>query len=151
MGIDAPNTNWCEAESAYDCHLPPLPSGPSPDNPTRIVGAGWNQGCCDPPQLWGAERAWQIISLAGSDNAIIACIELTDHSGCVEHHANPAIQRERDIPPYGDWAAVGIRASDSSNVILKDLNIHGFAAGGVHAARLTDWTVEDVKLRVMVG
>ncbi|MBU0733433.1 MAG: right-handed parallel beta-helix repeat-containing protein [Proteobacteria bacterium] len=146
MGIDAPNTGWCEAEWAYNCHLPPLPSGPSPDNPTRIVGAGWDQGCTDPPELWGVERAWQIISLAGTDNATIACMELTDHSGCVEHHANPAIQCERDTPPFGDWAAIGITASDSSNVTLKNLNIHGLAAGGIHAGRLTDWTVENVRI-----
>ena len=146
MGIGAPNTDWCEAEGAYDCHLPPLPSGPAPDTPTRILGAGWDRSCVDPPELWGVERTWQIISLAGTDNAAIACIELTDHSGCVEGHANPAVQCERDAPPFGDWASIGIAAYDSSNVTLKDLNIHGLAAGGIHAARLTDWTVENVRI-----
>jgi hypothetical protein len=29
---------------------------------------------------------------------------------------------------------------------LRDLNIHGLAAGGVHAGRLTDWIVEDVRI-----
>jgi hypothetical protein len=79
MGIGAPNTDWCEAESAYECHLPPLPPGPSATQPTSVVGASWNQGCSDPPELWGAERPWQIISLEATDNASIACIELTDH------------------------------------------------------------------------
>ena len=146
LGIDAPNTGWCEAEGAYDCHLPPLPSGPSPDNPTRIVGAGWDQGCADPPELWGVERAWQIISLSGTNNAAISCLELTDHSGCVEHHANPAIRCERDTPPFGNWAAIGITASDSSNVTLKNLDIHGFATAGIQAGRLTDWTVVNVRI-----
>ena len=146
MGVDAPNTGWCDAEWAYDCHLPALPSGPAPANHTRMVGAGWDQGCADPPELWGAERPWQIISMAGTDNATIACMELTDHSGCVEYHANPAIQCERDTPPFGDWAAIGITASDSSNVTLKDLNIHGLATGGIRAGRLTDWTVENVRI-----
>jgi hypothetical protein len=145
MGIGAPNTGWCEAESAYECHLPPLPSGPA-GQITSIVGASWNQGCSDPPELWGTERPWQIISLENTDNAAIACIELTDHSGCVEHHANSTIRCERDTPPFGDWAATGITASDSSNVTLKDLNIHGFASGGVHAGRLSDWTVENVRI-----
>jgi hypothetical protein len=31
-------------------------------------------------------------------------------------------------------------------VLLRDLNIHGLAAGGVHAGRLTDWTVENVRI-----
>jgi hypothetical protein len=146
MGIGAPNTGWCEAVSAYECHLPPLPSGPSETQPTRVVGASWNQGCSSPPELWGAERPWQIISLENTDNAVIACVELTDHSGCVEHHANPAIRCERNTPPFGDWAAIGITASDSSNVKLKDLNIHGFAAGGVHAGRLSNWTVDNVRI-----
>ncbi|MBW1780593.1 MAG: hypothetical protein JRL30_07620 [Deltaproteobacteria bacterium] len=146
MGIGAPHTGWCEAEAAYDCHLPSLPSGPSPDTPTRMVGAGWDEGCMAPPELWGVERAWQIISLTGTDNAVIACMELTDHSGCVAHHANPAIRCERDTPPFGDWAAIGIAASDSSNVTLEDLNIHGLAAGGIHAGRLTDWRVENIRI-----
>lgn len=146
MGIDAPNTDWCGAAWAYQCHVPPLPSGPSPEKPTRILGVGWNRGCTDPPELWGAERPWQIISLAGTDNACIACLELTDHSGCVEHHANPAVRCERDASPFGDWAPVGISAADSCNVTLRDLNIHGFASTGIHAGRLTDWAVEDVRI-----
>ncbi|MCA1733916.1 MAG: hypothetical protein LC732_09975, partial [Acidobacteria bacterium] len=32
-------------------------------------------------------------------------------------------------------------------VLLKNLNIHGLANNGVHAGRLTDWTVEDVTIR----
>ncbi len=68
MGIGAPNTGWCEAESSYDCHLAPLPSGPDPAHPTRILGADWDQGCPNPPELWGAERPWQIISLNGTSN-----------------------------------------------------------------------------------
>ena len=146
MGIGAPNTGWCEAAWAYDCHLPPLPSGPSPGNPTRILGAGWDQGCTNPPEMWGTERPWQVISLEGTDNALIACLELTDHSGCVEFHANSQVTCKRDNPPFGDWAANGIIASDSANVTLKNLNIHGFAAGGIRAGRLTDWTVENVRI-----
>ena len=146
MGYGAPNTDWCEAEGAFDCHLPPLPSGPSPSQPTRIVGAGWDQGCSNPPELWGAERPWQVLSLEETDNALIACLELTDHSGCVEFHANPQIECTRDTPPFGDWASNGISASDSANVTLQNLNIHGFAAGGIRAGRLTDWTVENVRI-----
>ncbi len=51
-----------------------------------------------------------------------------------------------DAPPYGDWAATGIYAEDSANVLLKDLNIHGLANNGILAGRLTDWTVENVRL-----
>jgi hypothetical protein len=41
---------------------------------------------------------------------------------------------------------VGLYAEDSTNVTLQDLDIHGLAVNGVHAGRLTDWTVEDVRI-----
>ena len=146
MGYGAPNTDWCSSDGAFECHLPPLPSGPDPEHPTRILGAGWAQGCADPPELWGTQRPWHIISLEGTSNAEIRCLEITDHSSCVEFHANSAVECERDTYPFGDWAGYGIYAVDSENILLKDLNIHGLANGGIHAGRLSDWTVENVRL-----
>ena len=87
MGYAAPATSECEADGAFDCHMPPIPSGPSPQQPTRILGAGWNTGCAAAPELWGAERPWFIVNLTDTDNAEIACLEITDHSGCVEDHS----------------------------------------------------------------
>lgn len=37
-------------------------------------------------------------------------------------------------------------ASDSRNVLLQDLDIHGLAHTGVHAARIADWTVRNVRI-----
>jgi hypothetical protein len=136
MGLGAPNTGWCNASYAYDCHPPPLPSGPDADHPTRILGLGWDQGCANPPELWGAERPWQILSLDGASNAVIGCLEITDHSGCVESHADPSVRYERDTPPFGDWAAAGIYAAVSSDVVLSHLNIHGLAWAGGSALAL---------------
>ncbi len=146
MGLGAPNTGWCSAWSAYDCHLPPLPSGPDAAQPTRILGAGWDQGCADPPEWWGAERPWQILSLNGTSNAVIGCLEITDHSECVESHSDPSVACERDTPPFGDWAAGGIYAVNSSNITLSHLNIHGLAHYGVHGGVLSNWTVENVRI-----
>ena len=70
----------------------------------------------------------------------IACLEITDHSGCVEDHADPAFRCQREAYPYGDWAAVGLYAEDAANVVLKHLNIHGLAHAGIWAGRLTNWT-----------
>ncbi|PKO22759.1 MAG: hypothetical protein CVU38_07755 [Chloroflexi bacterium HGW-Chloroflexi-1] len=140
MGYDAPETSVnCDAGGAYDCLMPPIPSGPSPANPTRVLGDSQN-----PPELWGAERPWFIVNLTDSSNVELGYLEITDHSGCVEFH--PSLACERDTPPYGDWASYGLYAEDSANVYLHDLNIHGLAAGGVHAGRLTDWTVERVRV-----
>ena len=145
MGYGAPGAEGCNADGAFDCLMPPIPSGPSPANPTRILGAGWNSGCGSPPELWGAERPWFIVNMTGSSNIELACLEITDHSGCVEFHSG-GLACERDNPPYGDWASYGLYAEDSTSVHLQDLDIHGLAAGGVHAGRLTDWTVENVHI-----
>ena len=125
MGFGADNTGWCDEWGAFDCHLPPLPSGPDPSTPTRVMGEGWDAGCPSAPELWGAERPWQVLNLEGSDHVEIRCLEITDRSGCVDGHSNSQIACQRDVPPYGDQADCGIRALDSEDVLLKDLNIHG--------------------------
>lgn len=146
MGYGAPDPNdYCEAGGAFDCFMSPIPSGPDPEHPTRIVGAGWDQGCPVKPQLWGTERANWILNLIGTSNAEIACLEITDHSPCVEFHSG-GMACERDQVPFGNWAPVGLYAQDSANVHLWNLNIHGLANTGVHAGRLTNWTVDDVRI-----
>ncbi len=145
MGYGAPGADSCDQDGAWDCVMPPLPSGPDAAHPTRILGAGWDSGCANPPELWGAERANYILNLTDTSYAEIACLEITDHSGCVEFHSG-SLTCERDNPPYGLWAATGLYAEDSTNVHLKNLDIHGLAHGGVWAGRLTDWTVENVRI-----
>ncbi len=158
MGLGAPGatSSSCVANWSYDCHMPAIPSGPSAALKTRILGKGYDQGCMAAPQLWGTERASPIISLDGSSNVEIGCLEITDHSDCIEMHcsngaciggASQISQCKRDNPPFGTWSAVGIQASASGNVWLHDLNIHGMANRGIVAGGLADWTVESVKLR----
>jgi hypothetical protein len=150
MGYGAPEADQeddvCARDYAGDCHLPPIPSGPDAAHPTRILGAGWDTGCSDPPELWGTERTDLILNLAGSSHVEIACLEITDHSGCVEFHDDPALACERDAYPYGEWAADGLYAEDAADITLQHLDIHGLASAGVRAGRLTDWTVEHVRL-----
>ncbi|MFZ5905838.1 MAG: choice-of-anchor D domain-containing protein [Nitrospirota bacterium] len=146
MGYGAPNTGWCDAEGAFACYLPPVPSGPDPLNPTRILGKGWDSGCSSPPKLWGTQRADTVLNLTGTSNTIIDCFEITDHSGCVESHANYSIACQRNTYPFGDWALKGIYATDSSQIQLRHLNIHGLAHTGIHAGRLSDWILEDVRI-----
>lgn len=145
MGWGAPGAEMCEAAGAFGCLMSPIPSGPGPDQPTRILGQGWEADCAQPPELWGTGRPWFILNLTDASHVVVACLEITDHSGCVESHSG-GLACERDTPPYGDWAAYGLYAEDSADILLRDLNIHGLAAGGVHAGRLRDWTVEDVRI-----
>ncbi|MBI4718011.1 MAG: hypothetical protein HY763_09425 [Planctomycetes bacterium] len=145
MGFGAPGADTCDEAGSYGCHMPPVPSGVDADHPTRILGAGWDSGCASPPELWGTGRPWFVVNLTDASNVELACLEITDHSGCVAYHTG-GLACERDVPPYGDWAEYGLYAEDSTNVHLRNLNIHGLAAGGVHAGRLTDWTVENVRI-----
>src|SRR3989338_6584404 len=146
MGFKAPNTadtSKCGQGWPYECYMNPIPSGPDPIHPTRILGKGWDTGCAAPPQLWGNERAEMVINLRGSDNVELQCLEITDQSSCQEHGPNPC---NRTSAPFGKWAKMGIQAWDSENVLLKNVNVHGIAFKGIHAGRLKDWTLEDVKI-----
>ncbi|MDH4136885.1 MAG: hypothetical protein OEW09_09275, partial [Anaerolineae bacterium] len=49
MGYGAPEANLeddiCARDYPGGCHMSPIPSGPDPAHPTRILGAGWDSGC----------------------------------------------------------------------------------------------------------
>lgn len=143
MGYGAPNTGWCSPEAAYECHLPPLPSGTA-NQPTRILGKGWDQGCPSKPVLWGTQRAESIIDLRNTNYAEVQCIEITDRAVCGYGH--PTVRCEYDTYPYGEWAALGIIAANSRNVTLRNLNIHGLGDKGIMAGAISDWLIEDVRI-----
>ena len=149
MGYDPPATDEygsiCEGGNSYDCVMQRVPSGPSRAQPTRIVGAS----CSAPPQLWGTQGAYSLLNLDGSNNVEIGCLELTDHAECIRNsdgEAGAIRCKSSSFPPNQDWAWMGINAADSANVTLVELNIHGFAMWGLQAARLTDWTLQRVRI-----
>src|SRR5262249_9127875 len=104
--------------------------------------------CAHAPQLWGTERASSVLDLQGSANVEIACLDITDHSGCIEFHAGTReIERcERDQEPYGPWAGIGISAADSSAGSISDVRVHGMAPDGLRIGRVRDWTLERVRI-----
>lgn len=137
----------CGKSWRYGCHLAAIPSGPSPEQPTRILGKGHDGVCNAPPKLWGNERVPAVLNMADSSNVEIACLEITDKSICVGNHASDALRCVRgDAAVYGAYADAGIRAYRSNNVKLRDLNIHGLAYHGIHAGGISNWTVERVRL-----
>jgi hypothetical protein len=152
MGLGAPGSERCHPEFSWDCHVPPVPSGPSQQQPTRITGAAPDGTCGSRPQLWGAERATMVLNLHGSVHVEVACLEITDHASCVENHCHggqcggPVQRCERQRAPYGDWSGTGISARDASDVTLRELDIHGLALRGVHAGRVRDWRLQDVRI-----
>lgn len=146
MGYGAPETSvLCSSAGAFDCFMPPIPSGLDAQHPTRILGEGWDSGCNAAPELWGTQRAFFILNLTDTSFVEINCLDVTDHQGCVEFHSGD-LTCERDSYPFGDWASTGLYAEDSQGVNLKNINIHGLASNGVRAGRLTDWTVENLRI-----
>lgn len=137
MGEGAPGTAGC---AGANCHMSPVPSGPSPQRPTRVVAAKGAR-----PVLWGTGGARRVIDLENSSNIEIAGLEITDRSDCVAGHPDKAVAC-RTEPPHGDWARTGLYARDSRNVLLRDLRIHGLAHTGINAGRLRDWTLERVAI-----
>ncbi len=155
IGYGMPGTNGCSTSYPYDCKLLPIPSGTSPTQPTRIVGAEFASGCKNKPQLWGTERVSSILDLNNSNNVEIQCLEITDHSNCNGWGAsyNDATLYCRNTAKYpnGTYGDVGIVASNSSNVLLQNLDIHGMAYYGINAAGLTNWTMNYVRLALNGG
>lgn len=147
MGVGAPNSLSCNAAWGYDCTLPPIPSGPDAAHPTKIYGKGWDTKATSPPQIWGYGRLQKILNLVQSKNVELRYLEITDHSDCIYNNPDPLKKCNRTAPYDKPFAEVGIYATDSSNVLLKDLNIHGISKTGIWGGRLTDWTLDGVILR----
>jgi hypothetical protein len=151
IGLGAPGATGCSEAFPWDCTLAPVPSGTA-SQPTRILGTDARGRCTARPQWWGAERAAQVLDLSGSEHVEVACLELTDHAGCVENHchggacAGEVARCERDRFPYGDWAGTGLKAHGASDITLRDVDIHGLALRGIHAGRLRDWHLQRVRL-----
>jgi len=146
IGLGAPNSGWCDQGWPYACVLPPLPSGASATQHTVLAGSTWQSGCSQKPQLFGVERADQVIQLDHSSHVTLACLEITDHESCVQHHAFEAARCNRDTYPYGDWASVGIFAADSDDLLFQDLDIHGLADYALLSGRLSDVAMRRVRM-----
>ena len=150
MGYGAPgatvNPNTCGKSYPWACVMPAIPSGKSKSAPTRILGEGWDSGCKNPPELYGVERAYRVLDLRGRSHVELGCLEVTDRSKCIDGHQLSSMRCNRTSYPYGDWANVGLVAEDSKEIILRDLDIHGLGHTGIWGGRLTNWTLERVRI-----
>jgi hypothetical protein len=150
MGYGAPNADnaMCYQPATWGCAVASIPSGIDAAHPTTITG-----NCSKPPELWGTQRVSSILDLEHVHDVVIKCLDLTDHSTCIEYYrptknAGGVTACDRGKYPYGEWAATGIYAADVTNLTLEDLNIHGLADYGIQAGRLSGrTTVKNVTLR----
>ena len=134
MGYKGPDAKemWgsCPGDP-YSCSFPPLPSGTA-DHPTRLLGENY-QSCTKKTQLFGGYALGAIIDLGGSKNVDVECLELTDHGQCTRTGAGyPASEGCNSSFPLSDYASNGIVTNaDTASVLLKNLDIHGFASRGI--------------------
>ena len=145
MGYGAPgqSRDGCDVPYTWDCEISNIPSGVDAAHPTIVTG-----DCKAMAELWGTQRAAAIFSLQKVHDVKIACLELTDHSRCIENYrptsaAGGVAACNRSTYPYGTWAANGIDAADVTNLTLQELDIHGFADYGINAGRLSGNTLLD--------
>lgn len=143
-----PANNACYSPSTWGCAIAGIPSGLSASQPTTITG-----DCSARPELWATQRNGEIFDLENVHDIKIACLELTDHSNCIDAYqptANTGGVKacNRNTYPYGTWGSMGIYASSVTNLTLANLNIHGFADYGINAGLLAGNTiVSNVTLR----
>ena len=144
----APNTGLCAKNTGvFTCMMAAIPSGPDAEHPTTVIGKNAVSKSTPAPQLWGAGRVDHVLDLTGSNNVVLQYLDLTDHAECgYNFTSNPELLCNRSVAPYGYQADYAIYAKDSANVLLKDVNIHGFSNGALHAGRLTDWTFDHVTM-----
>jgi hypothetical protein len=127
IGVGGPVKAWpFDDSNPAAAHLPPLPSGPSPAQPTVLAGAGYDTNCQNRPELWGS-RIDAVLDLSGTSNATVACLEFTDHATCGLGHP------ELPCRPQDDAAGAGIYAKGdrAAGILLRDLSIHGLASAGI--------------------
>ncbi|KKP67582.1 MAG: hypothetical protein UR66_C0013G0025 [Candidatus Moranbacteria bacterium GW2011_GWE1_35_17] len=154
IGYDPSNVfSGCSSAYPYSCVAKNIPAGTDADHPTRILGIGWDDGCSGvKAQLWGNERVWQMLKLGG-DNIEVQCLEVTDHSSCIENGPIDGnigldpVHCQRSTYPFGSWAPTGISSAEgTSNILIKNVDIHGLASRGIMGYRNGDWILENVNI-----
>jgi len=104
------------------------------EHPTKLLGENYRR-CDKKTQLYGGFALGGIISLGGSKNVDIECLELTDHSQCSRFGTGPAADKCRTDVPISDFAGAGITTNaETSSITLKNLDIHGLTSRGIIGA-----------------
>ena len=130
MGYKGPTPQnfWAGCRgNPFDCYMPPIPSGTETRH-TRIVGENL-ANCTSKPELYGGFGLEITINLENSSNVDLQCLNITDHGPCGKQGDSNICRSDF---PLDDFAVNGIVTNNSTkNILLQDLDIHGFAARGI--------------------
>jgi hypothetical protein len=134
MGFKTPDANgwWnylgCRGNN-HNCSNPAIPAG-TDDNPTRIVGEGWEMGCPVKPVLRGTGATSTVLNLKDTNHIVVDCIEFTDAAQCrlVTLTGEPygCVNYKTD---HAYWALQ--TNGNTSYVTLRNLFIHGMASTAI--------------------
>lgn len=143
-----PTNIWssCSSSYPYGCILAPIPGGPDASHKTKIYGRGYDTGCTGTKaQIWGNERTRKVLTIQSHTD--IQCLDITDHSNCIESgpsagtQGGDPVQCQRDTYPYGHWAQYGIYSDGATDVSLTNVDVHGLAHTDMYILHAGDWTI----------
>lgn len=130
VGYNGPNSGdhdgLARAGSPDQPALPPVPSGTA-QSPTQFVGAGSTL-----TQIFGGYSTFAVFDLTGSSFVTFSGLELTRHSQCTIFGVPAVPANCSRTYPLDDYAANGIVTNNQTHdIVLNDLNIHGFTSRGI--------------------
>lgn len=136
--------NWY-CHSAQACYMPPIPSGTSGAH-TKFLGENWAScNSSNKTQLLSGYTVQAAINLSGSNYVDVQCFDLTDNAQCGRSGTSNSCSTSI---PYDDFGYNGIvTTNNTKNILLKDIDVHGYARAGIIGAIGGTITVDHVSVK----
>lgn len=150
VGYSGPNpgdhNGLAIAGNPFAIGMPPIPSGTAAQH-TKIVGDD-----VATTQIFGGYGAFGVLDLSGSAFVDITGVELTRHSQCTIYGSGTPAFCNKNYGTMDDYALNGIITSNSTHdVLMQNMNIHGFASRGIIGAIGGTETMVNVRISTNGG
>jgi hypothetical protein len=124
--VDAAGYDIAVAGNPFTSGMPPPPSGTAAQH-TQFIGAGSTL-----TQIFAGYGAYAALDLGSSAFVDVIGIEFTRHSQCIIF-GSPAVPSNcSSSTPLDDYAKNGLTTNPGTHdILLQDLNIHGFTSRGI--------------------
>ncbi len=133
------------AGDPYASGAPSIPSGDALQ-PTKILGENYADPTAPYTQIFGGFAVGNVFDLGDSQYVDLESLELTDHAQC-SRVGSPDPSGCSSTYPLSDYAGNGIVTNTSTaNILLQNLNIHGFTGRGIIGPIGGTLTVNNVRI-----